>query len=58
MYTYRCKGDWVQAYNYASILLEESLWSKVNDVSNISYKLLSGLQLTILHRTAVGYRYT
>jgi len=29
---YRCKGDWIQAYNYADILLEESLWSKVNDV--------------------------
>ncbi|XP_078354114.1 tetratricopeptide repeat protein 39B-like [Oculina patagonica] len=28
MWCYACKGDWVQAYNYAGILLEESLWSK------------------------------
>ncbi|XP_020607165.1 tetratricopeptide repeat protein 39B-like [Orbicella faveolata] len=28
MWCYACKGDWIQAYNYADILLEESLWSK------------------------------
>ena len=51
IYIYRCKGDWVEAYNYAGILLEESLWSKVNVVyRNISYKLLGGLQLKIFHR--------
>ena len=51
IYIYRCKGDWLQAYNYAGILLEESLWSKVNVVyRNISYKLLGGLQLKIFHR--------
>ena len=51
IHIYRCKGDWVQAYNYAGILLEESLWSKVNVVyRNMSYKLLSGLQLKIFCR--------
>ena len=37
----RYKGDWVQASHYAGVLLDESLWSKVNhSIVNIAFQQL------------------
>lgn len=46
----RYKGDWVQASHYAGVLLDESLWSKVNhSIVNIAFQQLGLIIIITKH---------